>query len=70
MRALKLITAARSKILCPRKKEIVKPRKASSSKFGCVWFSMKKLTAVIEEEQLQSWPDEQYQLMKNQHQFH
>ncbi|KAL8119517.1 protein SABRE isoform X1 [Apium graveolens] len=65
LRALKLITAAKSKILCP-KNESVKPRKASKSKVGCVRFSIKKLIADIEEEPLQGWLDEHYQLMKNE----
>nr|XP_017218041.1 PREDICTED: protein SABRE isoform X2 [Daucus carota subsp. sativus] len=66
LRALKLITAAKSKILGPRKNESVKPKKASSSKFGCVRFSIRKLIAEIEEEPLQGWLDEHYQLMKNE----
>lgn len=66
LRALKLITTAKTNILCPRKNESGKPGKASSSKFGSVRFSIKKLIADIEEEPLQGWLDEHYRLLKNE----
>lgn len=65
LRALKLITDAKSKLIFPFKKES-KPKKPSSNKFGCVKFCIRKLTADIEEEPLQGWLDEHYKLMKNE----
>ncbi|GAB4839472.1 hypothetical protein Ancab_028995 [Ancistrocladus abbreviatus] len=65
LRALKLITAAKAKLIFPIKKSS-KPKKSSSSKFGCLKFCIRKLTADIEEEPLQGWLDEHYQLMKNE----
>ncbi|KAL7208123.1 hypothetical protein ACSBR1_029976 [Camellia fascicularis] len=66
LRALKLVTAAKTKLIFPTKKESEKPKKPSSTKFGCVKFCIRKLTADIEEEPLQGWLDEHYQLMKNE----
>ncbi|KAI3760743.1 hypothetical protein L1987_51142 [Smallanthus sonchifolius] len=65
-RALKLITAAKKKLIFPVKESVAKPKKSSSSKIGCVKFCIRKLTADIEEEQIQGWLDEHYQLMKNE----
>ncbi|KAI8014433.1 Protein SABRE [Camellia lanceoleosa] len=66
LRALKLVTAAKTKLIFPIKKESAKPKKPSSTKFGCVKFCIRKLTADIEEEPLQGWLDEHYQLMKKE----
>ncbi|CAI9116131.1 OLC1v1017206C1 [Oldenlandia corymbosa var. corymbosa] len=66
LRALKLITAAKAKMLFPVKKEGPKTKKASSAKIGRVRFCIRKLTADIEEEPLQGWLDEHYQLLKNE----
>nr|GEW46246.1 hypothetical protein [Tanacetum cinerariifolium] len=66
LRALKLVTAAKTKVIFPFKQDGAKPKKSSSSKFGCVKFYIRKLTADIEEEPLQGWLDEHYQLMKNE----
>ncbi|KAF5818651.1 putative FMP27, GFWDK domain-containing protein [Helianthus annuus] len=69
LRALKLITAAKKKLIFPVKevKESgAKPKKSSSSKIGCVKFFIRKLTADIEEEPIQGWLDEHYQLLKNE----
>lgn len=66
LRALKLITAAKTNLLFPKKNESVKPKKASSSALGCVRLCIRKLTADIEEEPLQGWLDEHYHLMKNE----
>ncbi|XAR62068.1 hypothetical protein NMG60_11016663 [Bertholletia excelsa] len=66
LRALKLITAAKTKLIFPAKKESSKPKKPSSSKFGSVRFCTRKLTADLEEEPLQGWLDEHYKLMKNE----
>ncbi|GFY96064.1 similar to HYPERSENSITIVE TO PI STARVATION 4 [Actinidia rufa] len=66
LRALKLVTAAKTKLIFPTKKESTKPKKPSSTKFGCVKFCIRKLTVDIEEEPLQGWLDEHYQLMKNE----
>lgn len=66
LRALKLVIAAKTQLIFPIKKESSKPKKPSSTKFGCVKFCIRKLTADIEEEPLQGWLDEHYQLMKNE----
>ncbi|CAI0545806.1 unnamed protein product [Linum tenue] len=66
LRALKLVTAAKTQLIFPIKKETSKPKKPSSTKFGCVKFFIRKLTADIEEEPMQGWLDEHYHLMKNQ----
>ncbi|KAH7848975.1 hypothetical protein Vadar_011089 [Vaccinium darrowii] len=66
LRALKLITASKTKVLFPMKEHSAKPKKPRPTKFGCVKFSIHKLTADIEEEPFQGWLDEHYQLMKNE----
>ncbi|XP_031392933.1 protein SABRE [Punica granatum] len=66
LRALKLIVAAKTKLLFPSKTESSKPKKPSSVKLGCVKFCIRKLTADIEEEPIQGWLDERYRLMKNE----
>ncbi|CAH1450829.1 unnamed protein product [Lactuca virosa] len=68
LRALKLVAAAKEKIIFPFKKkesESGKPKKPSSSKLGRVKLYIRKLTAEIEEEPLQGWLDEHYHLRKN-----
>lgn len=65
LRGLKLITAAKTALIFP-KKESSKPKKASSSKVGSLKFCIRKLTADIEEEPMQGWLDEHYQLMRNE----
>ncbi|KAB2616979.1 hypothetical protein D8674_012848 [Pyrus ussuriensis x Pyrus communis] len=66
LRALKLVSAARTSLIFPTKKDTSKPKKPSSMKFGCLKFGIRKLTADIEEEPLQGWLDEHYRLMKNE----
>ncbi|KAF7139251.1 hypothetical protein RHSIM_Rhsim07G0212900 [Rhododendron simsii] len=66
LRALKLVTSAKANLIFPTKKEGAKPKKPSSTKFGCVKLCMRKLTADIEEEPIQGWLDEHHQLMKNE----
>lgn len=66
LRALKLILAAKRKAIFPFKKESPKPKRAGSSKFGCIKFCIRKLSADIEEEPMQGWLDEHYQLLKNE----
>ncbi|WRX31391.1 FMP27/BLTP2/Hobbit [Theobroma cacao] len=66
LRALKLITSAKTQLILPMKKESSKPKKPSSTKFGRVKFCIRKLTADIEEEPIQGWLDEHYHLMKNE----
>ncbi|XP_050212895.1 protein SABRE isoform X2 [Mercurialis annua] len=66
LRALKIITAAKTQIIFPVKKESSKPKRPSSTKFGCVKFCIRKLTADIEEEPIQGWLDKHYRLMKNE----
>ncbi|KAK9070488.1 hypothetical protein SSX86_010890 [Deinandra increscens subsp. villosa] len=70
IRALKLVAAAKKKIIYPFKKESessganTKPKKPSSSKLGRVKLYVRKLTVEIEEEPLQGWLDEHYHLRK------
>ncbi|XP_045828251.1 protein SABRE-like isoform X2 [Trifolium pratense] len=66
LRALKLIVAAKSNLIFPVKKDSSKVKKPSSTKFGCVKFYLRKLTADIEEEPIQGWLDEHYQMLKKE----
>ncbi|KAM1465589.1 hypothetical protein ACFXTO_045077 [Malus domestica] len=66
LRALKLVSAARTSLIFPTKKDTSKPKKPGSMKVGCLKFGIRKLTADIEEEPLQGWFDEHYRLMKNE----
>nr|KJB58840.1 hypothetical protein B456_009G228700 [Gossypium raimondii] len=66
LRALKLITQAKTELIFPMRKESSKLKKSSSTKFGRVKFCIRKLTADIEEEPIQGWLDEHYHLMKNE----
>lgn len=66
LRGLKLITAAKTSLIFPMKKESSKAKKASSTKVGSLKFCIRKLTADIEEEPLQGWLDEHYPLMRNE----
>ncbi|OIW02537.1 hypothetical protein TanjilG_12851 [Lupinus angustifolius] len=66
LRALKLIIAAKTKLIFPVKKETSKVKKPSSVKFGCVKFFIRKLAFDIEEEPMQGWLDEHYQLLKKE----
>lgn len=65
LRALKLISAAKTKLILPVKRDSSKVKK-HSNRIGCVKFSIRKLTFEIEEEPLQGWLDEHYRLMKNE----
>lgn len=66
LRGLKIITAAKTNLIFPMKKESSKAQKPNSVKFGSIKFCIRKLTADIEDEPLQGWLDEHYQLMKNE----
>lgn len=66
LRGLKLIIAAKTKLIFPVKKESSKVKKPSSVQFGCIKFCIRKLTADIEEEPIQGWLDEHYQLLKKE----
>ncbi|XP_058081672.1 protein SABRE [Magnolia sinica] len=66
LRGLKLISAAKTSLIFPVKKESSKKAKVKSSKVGRVRFSIRKLTADIEEEPIQGWLDEHYHLIKNE----
>lgn len=66
LRALKLVTAAKSKLIFPTKKDSAKPKKSNGAKIGCVRLAIRKLTADIEEEPLQGWLDEHYQLLRKE----
>ncbi|KAL3613192.1 hypothetical protein CASFOL_042962 [Castilleja foliolosa] len=66
LRVLKLVTSAKTRCIFPPKKEQSKPKKASSTRTGCLRFSIRKLTADIEEEPMQGWLDEHYHLLTNE----
>lgn len=66
LRALKLVVAAKTNLIFPKKKESSKVKKPSSIKFGCMKFFLRKLTIDIEEEPIQGWLDEHYQLLKKE----
>ncbi|XP_061345729.1 protein SABRE-like [Gastrolobium bilobum] len=66
LRGLKLIIVAKNNLVFPVKKESSKVKKPSSAKFGCIKFFIRKLTADIEEEPIQGWLDEHYQLLKKE----
>ncbi|KAE9609094.1 putative FMP27, GFWDK domain-containing protein [Lupinus albus] len=66
IRGLKLIINAKTNLIFPVKKESSKVKKDSSVQFGCVKFCIRKLTADIEEEPIQGWFDEHYQLLKKE----
>ncbi|GFP89565.1 upf0378 protein kiaa0100 [Phtheirospermum japonicum] len=66
LRVLKLVTSAKTRCISPPKKEQSKPKKSSSTRTGCLRFSIRKLTADIEEEPMQGWLDEHYQLLTNE----
>ncbi|CAH9065797.1 unnamed protein product [Cuscuta epithymum] len=66
IRALKLVTSAKTKLMFPNKEAKPKPpKKTSSSKIGRVRICIRKLSAELEEEPVQGWLDEHYHLMKN-----
>ncbi|XP_057729107.1 protein SABRE [Arachis stenosperma] len=66
LRGLKLIIAAKTNMIFPVKRESLKVKKPSSVQFGCIKFCLRKLTVDIEEEPLQGWLDEHYQLLKKE----
>lgn len=66
LRGLRLIIAAKTNLIFPVKKDSSKVKIPSSIKFGCIKFCIRKLTADIEEEPIQGWLDEHYQLMKKE----
>ncbi|XP_074579905.1 protein SABRE-like [Curcuma longa] len=65
LRALKLISAAKLEKIVNGKKNITKKSK-STSNFFSVRLIIRKLTVEIEEEPIQAWLDEHYQLMKKE----
>ncbi|XP_061371719.1 protein SABRE isoform X2 [Gastrolobium bilobum] len=66
LRGLKLIIALKTNLIFPAKKESSKVKKPSSVQFGCIKFCIRKLTVDIEEEPIQGWLDEHYQLLKKE----
>ncbi|KAL5074890.1 hypothetical protein RYX36_013874 [Vicia faba] len=66
LRGLKLIIASKTNLIFPVKKDSSKVKKPSSVQFGCLKFCIRKLTADIEEEPIQGWLDEHYQLLKKE----
>lgn len=66
LRGLKLITDAKASLILHAKKDnSIKP-KSKPANFGTVRFIIRKLTADIEEEPIQGWLDEHYQLLKTE----
>ncbi|KAJ0982380.1 hypothetical protein J5N97_010635 [Dioscorea zingiberensis] len=65
-RALKLITSSTTTLLFPVKVDNSKKTKSKSTRSESVRFIIRKLTADIEEEPIQGWLDEHYQLLKNE----
>lgn len=65
-RGLKLIVAAKKQSLCPSSKNKSKRSRSGLLKVGAVRFSIREIVAEIEEEPIQGWLDEHYQLMKNE----
>ncbi|OAY77250.1 Protein SABRE [Ananas comosus] len=67
LRGLKLISAAKTNLLFPEKKNSSnKKTKSKSTKVRSVRFIIRKLTGEIEEEPMQGWLDEHYHLMKRE----
>lgn len=68
LRALKLVTNAKTRLIFPNTKKEVSstPKKPGSKKFGRVRFCIRKLIFDIEEEPLQGWLDEHYHLMRKE----
>ncbi|XP_020240761.1 protein SABRE-like isoform X2 [Asparagus officinalis] len=65
LRGLKLIAAAKTTLLFPMKKSS-KKSKTKSTKFGSVRSIIRKFTIAMEEEPIQGWLDEHYNLMKSE----
>lgn len=65
LRGLRLLTVAKGKNIVTGKRESSKSKK-SSPKFGRIRFCIRRLTADIEEEPIQGWLDEHYQLVKKE----
>ncbi|KAL0741395.1 hypothetical protein Bca4012_082908 [Brassica carinata] len=68
IRALKLVTNAKNRVIFPVKKESSASNKKPSGtkKFGRVRFGIRKLGFEIEEEPLQGWLDEHYHLLRKE----
>ncbi|CAN8283903.1 unnamed protein product [Cochlearia groenlandica] len=68
LRALKLVTNGKTKLISPttKKESSTTSKKPGSKKFGQVRFCIRKLLFDIEEEPLQGWLDEHYHLMKKE----
>ncbi|PKU72499.1 hypothetical protein MA16_Dca014542 [Dendrobium catenatum] len=65
VRGLKLIANAKASLMHVKKDNYRKP-KSKPANFGTARFIIRKLTADIEEEPIQGWLDEHYQLMKTE----
>ncbi|XP_020590831.1 protein SABRE isoform X2 [Phalaenopsis equestris] len=66
LRGLKLITDAKASLMLNVKKDNSRKPKSKPANFGTIRFIIRKLTADIEEEPIQGWLDEHYQLMKTE----
>lgn len=66
LRGLKLIADAKASLMLHVKKDNSRKPKSKPVNFGTVRFIIRKLTADIEEEPIQGWLDEHYQLMKTE----
>ncbi|KAG0455571.1 hypothetical protein HPP92_024863 [Vanilla planifolia] len=64
LRGLKLVTNAKANLMLHMKKDNSQKPKRKHEKFGTIRVIIRKLTADIEEEPIQGWLDEHYQLMK------
>eukprot|EP01018_Ginkgo_biloba_P039836 Gb_21610 [translate_table: standard] len=65
-RGLKLVMAAKRQSICPLNKKSLKHSRNGFSTFGSVKFNIREITAEIEEDPIQGWLDEHYQLMKSE----
>ncbi|XP_020258640.1 protein SABRE-like isoform X2 [Asparagus officinalis] len=65
LRGLKLIAAAKTTLIFPTRRS-AKKSKTKSTKFGSVRLIIRRVTVGIEEEPIQGWLDEHYNLMKNE----
>ncbi|WOK92495.1 protein SABRE-like isoform X1 [Canna indica] len=66
LRGLKLISTAKTDIISSGKRSSTRKSKSSSTNFGSVRLIIRRLTVEIEEEPIQGWLDEHYQLMKKE----
>ncbi|CAL9760595.1 unnamed protein product [Musa acuminata subsp. burmannicoides] len=66
LRCIKLINAAKTDLIFPGKKHSTRKAKTKSTTLRSVRLLIRKITVEIEEEPIQGWLDEHYQLMKKE----